>query len=103
MEAWRSFLPNAVFPCGNGHTLSRCLVINNVLTGPQLRERLNTRFCNVEALRGDNLQGERVGWIPSRIEVDPDATCDSTASCSSRHLTSAGLKDEVLDGLTERP
>ena len=36
--------------CCSAYSLS-CLVINNVLAGPQLRERLHTRSCIVQALR----------------------------------------------------
>jgi hypothetical protein len=40
-----------VVPCGNGYSLSRCLIVNNKLAWPQLRERFNSRFCSVETLR----------------------------------------------------
>ena len=32
---------------GDGYSLSRCRIINNILARPQLRECLHTRFCSV--------------------------------------------------------
>ena len=51
LEAWRSFYLMQFADCGNGYSLSRCRVINDILTGPELRERLDTRFCSIEGLR----------------------------------------------------
>ena len=51
LEAWRSFYLMQFADCGNGYSLSRCRVINDILARPELGERLDTRFCSIEGLR----------------------------------------------------